>query len=365
MDSSNNTSIDQRLNGEVESVKDKNVYRTQPHKLAKELSLAGSFKWTSEEALDDWAETVEEKAAGLDVNVDQYVAPLVRTMLPLELRMVVKDNPETEKDWEGLLKVIAKDLFPGEEDFKEVRTLLLAGSRKASVSGARTLTRKTLSRFERLRKRYNPDQPELTDIEKNRFLRACLPLSVLPAVASIATNLPYKDYDLAVAETALVAEEGMGSRLAVSAVGGGDTGNNQVKEENNRDELIMAINEMKESIAALVNVKQKTTEDINARWANKKCFACGEIGHPRSKCSRKNEHCGTCGLKGHTSAVCRNIAPRDSNVNAYITQTAGGNKMTINGMSEYEKMVARLAELERKIKKNTKNRKRTRAEAGL
>lgn len=85
----------------------------------------------------------------------------------------------------------------------------------------------------------------------------------------------------------------------------------------------MVANRMRLSLAQKQELQEKVIEEFcGMHWKRsaKVNKMVNELSRAHNSYIWRNEHCGTCGLKGHTSAVCRNIAPRDSNVNAYITQ---------------------------------------------
>ena len=42
-----------------------------------------------------------------------------------------------------------------------------------------------------------------------------------------------------------------------------------------------------------------------SRGSADKCFCCGQVGHRRPECPRRNENCSLCGKRGHLSQVCR------------------------------------------------------------
>ena len=42
-----------------------------------------------------------------------------------------------------------------------------------------------------------------------------------------------------------------------------------------------------------------------SRGNTDKCCCCGQVGHRRPDCSRRNESCSLCGKRGHLSHVCR------------------------------------------------------------
>ena len=42
-----------------------------------------------------------------------------------------------------------------------------------------------------------------------------------------------------------------------------------------------------------------------SRGSADKCFCCGQVGHRRPDCPRRNENCSLCGKRGHLSQVCR------------------------------------------------------------
>ena len=41
------------------------------------------------------------------------------------------------------------------------------------------------------------------------------------------------------------------------------------------------------------------------RGSADKCYCCGQVGHRRPDCPRRNENCSLCGKRGHLSQVCR------------------------------------------------------------
>ena len=42
-----------------------------------------------------------------------------------------------------------------------------------------------------------------------------------------------------------------------------------------------------------------------SRGSTDKCYCCGQVGHRRPDCPRRNESCSLCGKRGHLSQVCR------------------------------------------------------------
>lgn len=56
--------------------------------------------------------------------------------------------------------------------------------------------------------------------------------------------------------------------------------------------------------ASEVNDSHNEADDILAA-ANNRCFFCGRLRHPRSKCPAREAICNTCGEKGYFEAVCR------------------------------------------------------------
>ena len=42
-----------------------------------------------------------------------------------------------------------------------------------------------------------------------------------------------------------------------------------------------------------------------SRGSADQCFCCGQVGHRRPDCPRRNENCSLCGKRGHLSQVCR------------------------------------------------------------
>ena len=42
-----------------------------------------------------------------------------------------------------------------------------------------------------------------------------------------------------------------------------------------------------------------------SRGSTDKCYCCGQVGHRRPDCPRRNENCSLCGKRGHLSHVCR------------------------------------------------------------
>ena len=42
-----------------------------------------------------------------------------------------------------------------------------------------------------------------------------------------------------------------------------------------------------------------------SRGSTDKCYCCGQVGHRRPDCPRRNENCSFCGKRGHLSHVCR------------------------------------------------------------
>ena len=54
------------------------------------------------------------------------------------------------------------------------------------------------------------------------------------------------------------------------------------------------------------NSNGKSSGKSNAsRGSTNKCCCCGQIGHRRHECPRRNESCSLCGKRGHLSQVCR------------------------------------------------------------
>ena len=45
--------------------------------------------------------------------------------------------------------------------------------------------------------------------------------------------------------------------------------------------------------------------DFSGRGNTDKCYCCGQVGHRRPDCHRRNESCSLCGKRGHLSQVCR------------------------------------------------------------
>ena len=42
-----------------------------------------------------------------------------------------------------------------------------------------------------------------------------------------------------------------------------------------------------------------------SRGSTDKCYCCGQVGHRRPDCPRRNKSCSLCGKRGHLSQVCR------------------------------------------------------------
>ena len=42
-----------------------------------------------------------------------------------------------------------------------------------------------------------------------------------------------------------------------------------------------------------------------SRGSTDKCYCCGQVGHRRPDCPRRNENCSLCDKGGHLSHVCR------------------------------------------------------------
>ena len=52
-----------------------------------------------------------------------------------------------------------------------------------------------------------------------------------------------------------------------------------------------------------------------SRGSTDKCCFCGQVGHRRPDCPRRNESCSLCGKRGHLSQVCRSSG-RNANARA-------------------------------------------------
>ena len=50
---------------------------------------------------------------------------------------------------------------------------------------------------------------------------------------------------------------------------------------------------------------KKSGKGGTSRGNTDKCYCCGQVGHRRPDCSRRNESCSLCGKRGHLSQVCR------------------------------------------------------------
>lgn len=85
----------------------------------------------------------------------------------------------------------------------------------------------------------------------------------------------------------------------------------------------------------------ETESDIVASAAKAKCFFCGLLRHPRSKCPARDAVCHKCQKKGHFSKVCRS-----SSVSASVTPNIGAMLATITSAatpSVLSKAIARVS----------------------
>ena len=55
---------------------------------------------------------------------------------------------------------------------------------------------------------------------------------------------------------------------------------------------------------------------VTRRRNTDKCYCCGQLGHRRPDCSRRNENCSRCGKRRHLSQVCRSDLGANANARA-------------------------------------------------
>ena len=64
--------------------------------------------------------------------------------------------------------------------------------------------------------------------------------------------------------------------------------------------------EERDMTAAFVAQKENVTErNASRRTDTRTCYACGEKGHIKADCRKRNAECYNCGERGHISSVCR------------------------------------------------------------
>lgn len=259
---------------------------SQIERRARILSQQGfpPFSPRSEEELEDWVDSVVGPVNRSQLCVRLFQEAWEASAAPLFARKIGRvPTPETHEE---LVNSVALELFKDETYVKQLELKVMGSYRCASGMEARAWVEDNLARFERLCRRRN----YVFAISDKRVIE--IALNAVPKVLEddVRRFLHKPNWD-------------------------------QLWERVEQQEryLITDSNRLPEPVFALAAEEgDKAMQSQNGarrgpvNEGSVTCFCCGEKGHFKMNCPKRNYRCENCHRLGHVSAACRNLTIKDN-----------------------------------------------------
>ena len=177
-------------------------------------------------------------------------------------------------------------LFPHQHYVKQLEETFYKGARQDSTLDSKEWIRSTVSRLYRLSLRHNFE----VNISNDRMMETVMRCLPLPLERHIRSDPIRYTYESLWERASLLEAEGIRvSSFAAEQV----------------EEIAMAEKRGASSSA------EGLQSQVSRQMPTKPCPACGEVGHWRIHCPKRNSRCYNCQLVGHVAKACRNSVVKD------------------------------------------------------